>query len=128
MIAALIALALGQLVPFRPIDWDTLPALPLRAAPPVTPQITAFVVGEMVSGKCPMPEAVDGRRTVRADVAVLIGEGGMPRSTIAHAIHCPTVEQYAAGLITAHARTNLIPRLVEEGRWYRATVVFDWAE
>ena len=110
----------------RPIDWDRLPPLPYRHAPRVTPRMTGFVATEMQRTACPAPAPVDGRMQVQVDVAVLIGSEGLVRATIPRAIACPVVEQYAAGLVISFSRNNMIPRLVDDGGWYRATILFDW--
>ncbi len=111
-----------------PIDWQALPPLPYRRTPRPTPPMTSFVLAEMKRTGCPRPAAVAGRAELRVDVAVLIGGEGLVRATIPRAIDCPTVEQYAAGLVVSFARGNLVPRFVTDGGWYRASMVFDWAE
>lgn len=111
----------------RAIDWDALPPLPWRRIPRATPRMTSFVASEMQRTACPRPDPVAGRVQLQVDVAVLIGDEGVVRATIPRAIACSVVEQYAAGLILSFARNNLIPRLVSEGGWYRASMVFDWA-
>ncbi len=111
----------------RAIDWDALPPLPWRRIPRPTPRMTGFVASEMHRTACPDPTPVAGRVQLQVDVAVLIGGEGVVRATIPRAINCPVVEQYAAGLILSFARNNLVPRLVSEGGWYRASMVFDWA-
>lgn len=111
-----------------PIDWQALPPLPYRRTPRPTARMTAFVQSEMRRTGCPRPAPVGGRLQVQVDVAVLIGEDHVVRATIPRAIDCPTVEQYAAGLVVSYARGNLVPRFVNAGNWYRAVLLFDWAE
>ncbi|MDJ0275629.1 hypothetical protein QLH51_02250 [Sphingomonas sp. 2R-10] len=111
-----------------PIDWDALPPLPYRRTPRPTAQMTAFVLAEMKRAGCPRPIPVAGNNQLRVDVAVLIGEDHVVRATIPRAIRCPTVEQYAAGLVVSYARGNLVPRFVNAGNWYRAVLLFDWVE
>ncbi|MGW8188827.1 hypothetical protein [Sphingomonas hankookensis] len=111
-----------------PIDWNALPPLPYRRTPHPTARMTAFVQSEMRRTGCPRPAPVGGRLQVQVDVAVLIGEDHVVRATIPRAINCPTVEQYAAGLVVSYARGNLVPRFVGAGNWYRAVLLFDWAE
>ncbi len=48
---------------------------------------------------------------------------GTVRAVVPRAIDCPTVEQFAAGLVTSMSRANL--REAPEG-WYRATLSFIW--
>ncbi len=129
---ALLGGIMTQIVPaagapaVRPIDWDRLPPLPYRHAPRVTPRMTGFVATEMQRTGCTGPAPVDGRIQVHVDVAVLIGNEGLVRATIPRAIACPVVEQYAAGLVISFTRNNMAPRLISDGGWYRATILFDW--
>lgn len=111
-----------------PIDWQALPPLPYRRTPRPTAHMTAFVQSEMRRTGCPRLASVGGRTQLQVDVAVLIGEDHVVRATIPRAIGCPTVEQYAAGLVVSYARGNLVPRFVSPGNWYRAVLLFDWAE
>jgi hypothetical protein len=104
-----------------------MPPLPYRAAPPVTPEMTGYVAGEMQSGRCPQAPILSGRRTVRADVAVLLDDEGNVRATIPRAIQCATVEQFVAGIVASAARNNLLPRAQGAPGWYRASISFDWA-
>ncbi|MFZ3483634.1 hypothetical protein [Sphingomonas sp. 3-13AW] len=111
-----------------PINWEALDALPYRVQPEVTPQMVEFVSGEMHEGRCTAPAPVAGKRRVHTDVAVLVGAGASVRATIPRAINCPTVEQYAAGLVLGFARGNLNPRFAVEGTWYRVSMTFDLPE
>lgn len=111
-----------------PIDWAALPALPYRHTPRPTAPMVGFVQSELRRTNCPRPVAVDGRAALQLDVAVLIGDDHLVRATIPRAIGCPTVEQYGAGLVVSFARGNLLPHLVSDGGWYRASLLFDWAE
>ena len=76
--------------------------------------------------RCAVPKPGDGHYVVRVDVAALVGSDGTVRRAVPHAISCPTVEQYAAGLVTGFARGNLQLRAGASDAWYRATIVFDW--
>ena len=111
-----------------PIDWDSLDALPFRFMPQVTKPMSDFVAHEMRRHGCKRPPASGGRRRLQADVAVLVGAGETLRAVIPRAIDCPTVEQYAAGLVLGFARNNLNGRYMNEGGWYRATLTFDMPE
>lgn len=111
-----------------PIDWEALDPLPYRIQPQVTPQMAQFVRDEMAQGRCTPPAPVGGKRRVHADVAVLVGATASVRATIPRAINCPTVEQYAAGLVMGFARDNLSRRFAVEGTWYRASMTFDLPE
>lgn len=107
-----------------PSDWAALAPVPYTTAPQITPQLAAFVGGEVAAGRCAMPKPTDGHYVMKVDVATLIDADGVVRRTVPHAINCPTVEQYAAGLVTSFARGNMAVRGGD--MWYRATIVFDW--
>jgi hypothetical protein len=51
-----------------------------------------------------------------------------PRLTIPRAIDCPSVEQYAAGLVLSFSRNNLTQRATLAPQWYRATLRFKWPD
>lgn len=112
--------------PALPADWSAMMPLPYAAPRPVTPQVASFVSGEIAGGRCSVPGPADGHYVVRVDVAALVGNDGVVRRVVPHAIGCPTVEQYAAGLVSGFARGNLLLRRSMVESWYRATVVFDW--
>ncbi len=109
-----------------PTDWATLAPLPYVAAPQLTPQLTGFVAGEIAANRCAIAKPADGHYVVKVDVAALVGADGVVRRTVPHAINCPTVEQYAAGLVAGFARSNLALRAGGSDSWYRATITFDW--
>lgn len=108
------------------IAWETLPPIPYRESPRLTPAMTRFVVSEVRRGRCRPNLRIEGKPAVQVDVAVLVsGEDGA-RVTIPRAIDCATVEQYAAGLVLGFARNNLAQRTSMGTQWYRATLVFEW--
>ncbi|WNO53007.1 hypothetical protein [Stakelama saccharophila] len=109
-----------------PVDWEALAPLPLRETPTVTPLMTRFVAHETQAGNCRKPRIVEGRYVMHVDVAVLLAPNGSIRATIPRAINCPTIEQYAAGLISSFARKNLLPSAGDASGWYRASVTFAW--
>ncbi len=109
-----------------PADWSMLAPMPYAAAPQITPALSGFVASEIAAGRCTVPRPPDGHYVVRVDVAALVGGDGTVRRTVPHAISCPTVEQYAAGLVAGLARSNLTVRAGASDSWYRATIVFDW--
>ena len=109
-----------------PTDWSALAPMPYATTPQMTPQLNAFVGGEVAVGRCVVPRPADGHYVVKVHVATLIDASGVIRKTVPHAISCPTVEQYAAGLVAGFARGNLMPRPSTGNTWYRATIVFDW--
>jgi hypothetical protein len=136
MIAALLALASVQSDPVRvqeapapaAIDWESLPHLPYREAPSMTPAMHDWARGQVRASKCRARRLVDGRPAVRVEVAALVDEDGV-RTTIPRAIGCPSIEQYAAGLVAGFSRNNLTQRTGAAGpAWYRATVTFAWRQ
>ncbi len=136
MIAALLALASVQGDPARTqepsapdaINWDTLPHLPYREPPTMTPAMHDWARGQVHARKCRARRLVDGRPAVRVEVAALVDEDGV-RTTIPRAIGCPSIEQYAAGLVAGFSRNNLTQRTGATGpAWYRATVTFAWRQ
>lgn len=124
MIAALL-LQTADMVP-PPADWSALAPLPYVTVPHVTPALSGFVAREIAAGRCAVPRPGDGHYVVRVEIAALVGAQGIVRRTMPHAISCPTVEQYAAGLVLGFARGNIVSRPDAPDTWYRATIVFDW--
>ena len=124
MTLALIPLLLQAVSLPGPLAWDRLPPMPWAQAPQVTPDLTRFVADEVKARRCVPPSSRTQKLTIDADVAVLLQANGTIRATVPRAINCPTVEQYAAGLIASFARNNL--RESGEG-WHRATVTFSWS-
>lgn len=108
-------------------DWSVLGPLRYRHEPEVTAPMTDFVADEITAGRCAAPPAHDGRYSLTLDVAVLLDADGGVRATVPHAINCPTIEQYGAGLVSAFARDNLAPRPLASAQWYRTSVTFNWA-
>ena len=108
------------------IDWARLPDLPYRQPPQMTAPMHAYVKGQVRARKCRARRLVDGRPAVRIEIAVLVSPEDGVRTSVPRAIGCPTVEQYAAGLVSSFARNNLAPRAGTTERWYRATVTFAW--
>lgn len=117
-------------LPSRPgeaVAWDTLPPVPYRSPPVMLPEMMDFVAGEVGAGRCRFAGATGQRGEVIVDVAMLVTPDIGPRLTIPRAIDCPTVEQYAAGLVLGFARGNLPPRALVP-QWYRATLHFRWPD
>lgn len=124
LIAMSLAGAQADLPPLP--DWAVLGQLRYLRDPDVTPAMTQFVADEVAAGRCVRPRPADGHYILTLDVAVLITANGTVRATVPHAIDCPTVEQYGAGLVSAFARDNLVPRAADTEQWYRTTVTFSW--
>ncbi len=106
--------------PVVPTDWSAIPPLPWQIEPTITPDLTAYVTGEFRSGRCVAPE----RALVEVSVAVFVRGDGAIGPTVPQAIGCPTVEQFAAGLVSSFARNRL---RMPAGGWYRTTISFAWA-
>lgn len=109
------------------IDWDSLPDLPFRNAPQVTPAMHAYVKAQTRAYRCKVQRRVaDKQPAIRIQVAVLVHPEDGVRTSVPRAAGCPVVEQYAAGLVTAFSRNNLTARTAAAEQWYRATVTFVW--
>ncbi|MEI9928786.1 MAG: hypothetical protein WDN44_15270 [Sphingomonas sp.] len=118
-----VAWALAATLQQGTIDWAALPSLPYRAPPAVTDAMDAFVAREARARRCPLPPASGAAQTMTVELAVLIqGDGGV-RAVVPRAINCATVEQYAAGLVAAFARSNLVGA---SEQWYRTSLTFSW--
>lgn len=99
-------------------QWADLPLLRLDHRPDMA-ALSAFVRGEVQAGRCKI--AGD---EVTVDLIVRIGEDGLPRRVIPEAIDCPTVEQYAAGLVIRLARGSADEP--NGAGWYHVALTFDW--
>lgn len=123
----MIALALVlQAASLPPPDWSDLPPVPWRVVPRITPELAAYVAGEVAAGRCaasvPHPDGTD--MVLSVPIAVeLRGDASVGR-IIPRAIDCPTVEQFAAGFVSRAMRGNL---RLPVGGWYVTTVTFVWA-
>ena len=109
-------LLLGQTPSLNPpADWAALPRmqLGLAAAPPT--QLTDFVQREVLAARCVLsPE----ERML--DLVVLITQAGQVRRIVPRAIGCPSVEQFAAGIVLRAARDKVRPESFDT--WYVTTV------
>ena len=119
-------LLLQAVTPAAPADLSVLPPVPYIAPPQMTAPLVRFVADEIAAGRCTPPRPADGHYVIKLNVATLVGADGAVRQARPDAIDCPTVEQYAAGLVIRFARSNIQPRPGSEDSWYRATIVFDW--
>ena len=102
-----------------PDDWTALPELKLQRREPETRALAQYVREEIRAGRC-----VATASPLRVDLAVLVASDGQLRSIRPRAIGCPSVEQYASGIMLRMARSNVPPP--GEDRWYRTAVVFAW--
>ncbi|HET9509912.1 MAG TPA: hypothetical protein VFO80_02075 [Sphingomonas sp.] len=110
--------SLAPPTPTPPADWSAVPPLPWRVAPQSAPELDAFVQRTVATEHCPVATS-----RIVVEVAVFLRSDGLPRAVVPRAIDCPTVEQFAAGLVSSLARNNI--RLPASG-WYRTTITFDW--
>lgn len=135
LLASLLAITpqIGQPIVVPPlvlqsgIDWRSLPDLPFRQSPQITPSMNGYVQAQTRTYKCHVQRRVaDKRPAIRIEVAVLVHPEDGVRTSVPRAAGCPVVEQYAAGLVTAFARNNLAARTAAAEQWYRTTLTFVW--
>ena len=126
MIAALALLFQAAPVPLPPSDWSTLPALRYLHLAPDDPTLAAFVRSEAKAGRCTAARQTPSGWSLAVDVAVLIQPDGMVRNTLPRAIGCPSVEQYAAGIVFSRARGNVDTGGAGADGWYRTSLAFSW--
>lgn len=107
-----------------PQDWSDLRPLPFAKGFDDGPDVSGFVRAEVKAGRC--AAAMQGPQgwTLKIDLAVLIGTAGQPRRVVPRAIACPSVEQYAAGLVSSMIRGTLAAQPTES--WYRTSLTFSW--
>lgn len=112
-----------------PTDFNSLPVLQLVHRTPDQPGATSlFVRDEIRAGRCvaTVQPVASSRVQITVDVAVLVHPTGAIRAVVPRAIGCPSVEQYAAGLISRIVRGNVPPPGAE--RWFRTPITFSWAQ
>jgi hypothetical protein len=108
-----------------PQDWSTLPILRTRRQASTLANTSAYVHGEVMAGRCAKAVKTTQGWSITVDLAVLMTPQGRVRRVTPRAIDCPTVEQYAAGVILG-ARDALDVGDVDTDTWYRATLTFAW--
>ena len=109
-----------------PADWLVLPVLRLSAAPDYAALMTRFVHDEVAAGRCAAPPAVAGKVSVRIDMIVLVSTGGEALRIVPRAINCPTVEQFAAGVVQKAVRGNWAGAAPTSDSWYRTGIIISW--
>jgi hypothetical protein len=124
----MLALALSAALQAATVDWPALPAVPWRAPPLVTQEMHDFAEREARERRCPLPATAGANQMLVAEVAVLVDAEGNVRNAVPRAIGCPTVEQYAAGLVQGFARNNLLPRVGTGEQWYKTSLTFSWTK
>jgi hypothetical protein len=108
-----------------PQDWSTLPILRIRGQATARANTSAYVHGEVAAGRCARAVRTSLGWTLTVDLAVLITPDGRLRRVTPRAIDCPTVEQYAAGVILG-ARDSIDVVVKDTDTWYRTTLTFAW--
>jgi hypothetical protein len=109
-----------------PQDWSALPVLPYEQKPDAGTGLSGFVRAEVKAGHCAAATASPQGWSLKVDLLVLMGAGGQMRRIVPRAIACPSVEQYAAGLVSSMARGNVDPAGVTPDAWYRTSLTFTW--
>lgn len=143
MIAALLLLlqAAGQPVPppatptmpvpaasgiaLPPQDWSDLPVLRIRKRASTLANTSAYVHSEVMAGRCAKAIRTPQGWTLTLDLAVLLSADGRVRRVTPRAIDCPTVEQYAAGVILG-VRDSIDVIDTDADTWYRTSLTFAW--
>lgn len=112
-----------------PADWSILPPLRLVRTPDYSSIMTRFVQDEVAAGRCAAPPPVDGRTGLHLDLIVLVaGSSGQAVRVIPRAINCPTVEQFAAGVIQKAARENIAGPPPDRDSWFLTSVTLTWPQ
>lgn len=112
-----------------PGDWTALPPLRLIQTPDYAAVMTRFVQDEVAAGRCAAPPPVDGKTGLRLDVIVLVaGASNQAIRVIPRAINCPTVEQFAAGVVQKAARDNIAGPPPGSDSWFHASMTLTWAQ
>ena len=113
-------------MPMPPQDWSTLRPLPYSRAPDDGANLSSFVRAEVKAGRCNAATQSPQGYVLKVDLAVLVGPGGQPKRVVPRAIACPSVEQYAAGLVSSMARGNIASGAIDSDTWYRTSLTFSW--
>lgn len=111
--------------PLAPQDWGALPVLRIRQRSTTLANTSAYVHGEVIAGRCAKAIRTAQGWTLSIDLAVLMTPDGRVRRITPRAIDCPTVEQYAAGVILG-ARDAIDVVDADADTWYRTSLTFAW--
>ncbi len=109
-----------------PQDWSVLPILRMPKPATVLANTSAYVHGEVVAGRCTKAVRTARGWTLTVNLAVLTTPEGRVRRVTPRAIDCPTVEQYAAGVILGSTRDSIDMSDAETDAWYRTSLTFSW--
>jgi len=112
--------------PMPPQDWSVLRPLPFAREADDMANLSAFVRAEVKAGHCAAATPGADGWSLKVDLAVLMGAADQPRRVVPRAIGCPSVEQYAAGLVSSMARSGAPTVATEPGSWYRTSLTFAW--
>jgi hypothetical protein len=126
MIALFLALQAAASVAAPPADWSALPQLRLSATPDYAVLMTQFVHDEVAANRCAAPPAVAGKVSIKVDMVVLVSPSGEALRIVPRAINCPTVEQFAAGVVQKATRGNIAGAPPATDSWYRTGIVISW--
>ncbi|MHA6722443.1 hypothetical protein [Sphingomonas sp. RS2018] len=107
--------------------WSSLPLLPIAMAPAELAPLSSFVATEVAAGRCAAATlATDGSSTLTVPVVVRRLPDGRVDAIRPQAIGCPTVEQYAVGLLQRLVTRPLAVPPPSVATWYRAGLTFHW--
>lgn len=110
-----------------PNDWSKLPDLRLTATPDYAAIMTRFVHDEVAAGRCAATNAADGKASLKVDMVVLVSSAnGEAVKIVPRAINCPTVEQFAAGVVQKAARGNIAGPPPTADSWYHIGMTLTW--
>lgn len=128
ILLALLLLAQGaETAPPRlPQDWSGLPALRFVVPPRPDATVSLFVRAETEAGRCAAATRTADGWMLRVDMAVLVGADGRARQIVPRAIHCPTVEQFAAGLMSRMTRDAIDSAGIAGETWAKTSLTFAW--
>jgi len=126
MIGLFLALQAAVSAAAPPADWSALPPLRLSTTPDYAALMTQFVHDEVAAGRCAAPPAVAGKVSIKVDMVVLISPSGDTLRIVPKAINCPTVEQFAAGVVQKAARGNIAGAPPTTDSWYRTGMTLSW--
>ena len=110
-----------------PGDWSNLPDLRLTTTPDYAAIMTKFVRDEIAAGRCAAPPPIDGKTSIKVDMVVLVSAAnGEAIKIVPRAIKCPTVEQFAAGVVQKAARGNIAGPPPTTDIWYHTGMTLTW--
>jgi hypothetical protein len=120
--------AVATAVPMAvPSDWSKLPDLRLMTTPDYAAIMSKFVRDEVAAGRCVAPLPIAGKTSIKVDMVVLVSAAnGEAVKIVPRAINCPTVEQFAAGVVQKATRGNIAGPPPAADSWYHTGVTLTW--